>query len=709
MGTGYTRTNNSDIQPDQAVTAEPLKAEFDAVEAAYDGSTGHAHDGSLGNGPLIDVTSAITGVVEVANGGTDSATASGARTSLGVEIGTDVAAHTASLASIGGVANVADEMLYTTGVDTWASTALTAAGRAILDDVDNTAQRTTLGLGTSATRNVGVVSGTDVIDRDAGDTRYLNATSDLSDLNDAATARTNLGVSLGSDVQAYDQQLNEIAGITFSAGGFIRSDGVNMIEHSSGTTGRALLSDETASSGRTTLGLGSVSTLDTGTAAGEVRTNTQNDSTYQPLDADLTTLAGLTVTAEHMYARASTGNLTIIPVLDFMQSALGSADEAAFRAAIGVTAGGTELQAAANLSDVNDVPTSRSNLGLGTAAVLNQGTGAGDLINTGDADGRYIGVGGTLAIANGGTGATTASAARTNLGLGDASTYNVGTSGGVLMTVTTADGKYLNETSNLSDLDNASTARSNLGLGTMATQAASAVAITGGTGVFSTITGTTYNGLPAATTSVEGIVQLTDSISTTSSVLGATATAVKSAYDLANAAAPSSHTHSGADITSGVVAEAYLPNASTGAQGVVQLSTSTSSTSTTLAATASAVKSAYDLANGKADASHSHTEGDLPNASTSAQGVVQLSTSVSSTSTTLAATPSAVKTVNDALAGKAASSHSHTAGDLPALSSMNGTLQNSQMVSTSMGARTLTVQSGGSASGGSNGDVFFIY
>ena len=44
-----------------------------------------------------------------------------------------------------------------------------------------------------------------------------------------------------------------------------------------------------------------------------------------------------------------------------------------------------------------------------------------------------------------------------------------------------------------------------------------------------------------------------------------------------------------------------LPNASTSAKGIVQLSTSTSSTSTSLAATASAVKAAYDLANGKAD------------------------------------------------------------------------------------------------------------
>lgn len=46
--------------------------------------------------------------------------------------------------------------------------------------------------------------------------------------------------------------------------------------------------------------------------------------------------------------------------------------------------------------------------------------------------------------------------------------------------------------------------------------------------------------LSSATTSLAGVVQLSDSTSTTSSVLAATSTAVKSAYDLANAALPKS-------------------------------------------------------------------------------------------------------------------------------------------------------------------------
>jgi hypothetical protein len=64
--------------------------------------------------------------------------------------------------------------------------------------------------------------------------------------------------------------------------------------------------------------------------------------------------------------------------------------------------------------------------------------------------------------------------------------------------------------------------------------------VTSSTGALTIATATTTPALTirAATTSVDGIVQLSDSTSTTSSVLAATPTAVKSAYDLAALALP---------------------------------------------------------------------------------------------------------------------------------------------------------------------------
>jgi hypothetical protein len=80
-------------------------------------------------------------------------------------------------------------------------------------------------------------------------------------------------------------------------------------------------------------------------------------------------------------------------------------------------------------------------------------------------------------------------------------------------------------------------------------------------------------GVSAASTAAAGVVQLSDSTSTTSSVLAATPTAVKAAFDKASTAA------------------------TTSVAGIVQLSDSISTTSSVLASTPTATKSAYDLAN----------------------------------------------------------------------------------------------------------------
>ncbi|TYF03102.1 phage tail protein [Escherichia coli] len=162
-------------------------------------------------------------------------------------------------------------------------------------------------------------------------------------------------------------------------------------------------------------------------------------------------------------------------------------------------------------------------------------------------------------------------------------------------------------------------------------------------------------GVPAASLTAKGTVQLSSAINSTSEILAATPKAVKAAYDLAAGKAPASHTHPWSQITG-------VPAASLTAKGTVQLSSATDSQSETEAATPKAVKAAYDLAAGKAPVSHTHPWSQItgvPAASLTAKGTVQLSSAINSTSEILAATPKAVKAAYDLAAGKAPVSHTH--------------------------------------------------
>lgn len=186
------------------------------VSILQNGSKFLACDGS----DVVDVVSlGIATPIAIADGGTGATTASGARTNLGattvgnalftaadapaarttlgatatgnavftaasvaaaqqaldVEVGVDVQAYDAGLASIAGLTTAANQMLYLTASDTYSVTALTAAGRALIDDADAAAQRTTLGLGTIATEASGSFAA-DLVP-DADNTRDIGSQS----------------------------------------------------------------------------------------------------------------------------------------------------------------------------------------------------------------------------------------------------------------------------------------------------------------------------------------------------------------------------------------------------------------------------------------------------------------------------------------------------------------------------------------------------
>lgn len=196
---------------------------------------------------------------------------------------------------------------------------------------------------------------------------------------------------------------------------------------------------------------------------------------------------------------------------------------------------------------------------------------------------------------------------------------------------------------------------------------------------------------PAATTSVRGTTTLSSAVDSVSETLAATPKAIKTAYDKAVAVdtrltsevttLEAADTATNQKLTSevsrleGEIAAHTPPDASFTTKGIVQLNSAVNSNSEVLAATPKAVKTAYDKAvaaaaksasadklttarsitltgpvtgtvdfDGSADVSIPTT---VVSASTSAKGIVQLSSATNSTSELVAATSKAVKAAYD--------------------------------------------------------------
>jgi hypothetical protein len=145
--------------------------------------------------------------VAVADGGTGATTALGATQNLGVEVGVDVQAYDAGLQSISGLVTAADEMIYTTALDTYSTTSLTAFARTLLDDANQ------------------------------------------------AAAQATLGVVPGTNVQAYDATLQSLSALGTAADKYAYTTGVDTWAEGDITAfARTVLDDATAADARTTLG-----------------------------------------------------------------------------------------------------------------------------------------------------------------------------------------------------------------------------------------------------------------------------------------------------------------------------------------------------------------------------------------------------------------------------------------------------------------------
>lgn len=193
----------------------------------FEGSTvWHAGNDGTGSGLDADLVQGTTPSA-VGLSVLGAADAAAARTAIGAIIGTNVQAYDADLSALAGVTSAADALPYFTGSGTASTTTMTSTARSLLDDTTTSAMRTTLGL----------AIGTDVQAQDselaaiASTTSAANAlpyftgagtatTTTLSaqgrsliDDADAATMRTTLGLTIGTDVQAYDADLANLASL----------------------------------------------------------------------------------------------------------------------------------------------------------------------------------------------------------------------------------------------------------------------------------------------------------------------------------------------------------------------------------------------------------------------------------------------------------------------------------------------------------------
>lgn len=224
------------------------------ADLAGKAATSHTHTASQ----ISDSTAAGRTILTAAD-------AAAQRTALALVVGTNVQAYDVELAALAGLTSAADSAPYFTGSGTAALTTVTAFARTVLDDANAPAMRgtincqqenphlATLSAITSAANRIPYF---DAVNSLGGITDFTAFARTLVDDADAATARTTLGVVIGTNVQAQDAELAALAGLTSAVDQLPYFTGAGTAALTTLTSYmRTLLDDVDAATARTTLGI----------------------------------------------------------------------------------------------------------------------------------------------------------------------------------------------------------------------------------------------------------------------------------------------------------------------------------------------------------------------------------------------------------------------------------------------------------------------
>jgi len=346
MGTGYTRQSAGSIITGAVITAAALNAEFNQIESAFNASTGHSHDGTSGEGPLINLTTSVTGTLPVSNGGTGAATL----TDGGILLGSGTGAITAMAVLSDGAIVVGDGTTDPVSLSAFTSSTGTLrhenggleadvsaysglvkiSGGATSAVTDNSSDwDTAFGWGDHS--SAGYVTASSVatltnktIDADGTGNSITNledaniksgAAIDAAKIHDGTVSNTEFGylANVTSDIQS---QINTIAG---------------------GSTDLDGLSDVTI----TTVGTGELLAY---TGAGwENRTLAELDllvgTDIQAYDADLAAIAGLTSAADKLPYFTGSGTASLADLSSFGRTLIDDASATTARSTLGLVIG----------------------------------------------------------------------------------------------------------------------------------------------------------------------------------------------------------------------------------------------------------------------------------------------------------------------------------------------------------------------------------